>query len=161
MANIRAAAEVMSAGGRIISIGSGILPRLARSRLGRLCRKQSGCWMERSSFSGGQALVSPSGELGFIGTRMGLTDLKRAEAMQFAVARERKLARRRCAADLAKANEVLRSCIDALASVPELDQFVGQVMAVITGQLGAASSALAAFNREQKTMQLELLFQSQ
>jgi signal transduction histidine kinase len=123
-------------------------------------QKQGGCWMERSSFSGGQTLVSPSGELGFIGTRMGLTDLKRAEAMQFAVARERKLARRWCATDLAKANEVLRSCIDALASVPELDQFVGQVMAVITGQLGAASSALAAFNCEQKTMQLELLFQN-
>jgi signal transduction histidine kinase len=66
---------------------------------------------------------------------------------------------RQRAADLAKANEALRSCLDALASVPELDQFVGQVMAVITGQLGAASGALALFNGEQKTAQLELLFQ--
>jgi hypothetical protein len=59
------------------------------------------------------------------------------------------------ALDLAKANEALRSCLDALASVPDLDQSVGQVMAVMTGQLGAASAALALFNGEHKTSQVE------
>ncbi|MGA7127839.1 MAG: response regulator, partial [Chthoniobacterales bacterium] len=35
------------------------------------------------------------------------------------------------AKQLAKANEVLRSCLDRLASVPELDEFLGQVMAAM------------------------------
>jgi signal transduction histidine kinase len=90
---------------------------------------------------------------------MDVTDLKRAEEMQIAIAREREMLVRQRALDLAKANEALRSCLDALASVPELDQFVGQVMAVITGRLGAASGTLALFNSEQKRSQLELLFQ--
>jgi signal transduction histidine kinase len=107
----------------------------------------------------GQAFVNPAGELEFIGTVMDVTDLKRAEEMQIAIAREREMLVRQRALDLAKANEALRNCLDALASVPELDQFVGQVMAVITGQLGAASGVLALFNGEQKTSHLELLFQ--
>ncbi|HZC35254.1 MAG TPA: PAS domain S-box protein, partial [Chthoniobacterales bacterium] len=107
----------------------------------------------------GQALVNHSGELEFIGTVMDVTDLKRAEEMQIAIVREREMLVRQRALDLAKANEALRSCLDALASVPELDQFVGQVMAVITGQLGATSGALALFNGEQKVSQIELLFQ--
>jgi Response regulator len=40
---------------------------------------------------------------------------------------------------LARANEALRGCLDMLASVPELDGFLGQVMMAITRQLGAAS----------------------
>jgi PAS domain S-box-containing protein len=107
----------------------------------------------------GQASVNSSGELEFIGTVMDVTDLKRAEEMQIAIAREREMLVRQRAVDLAKANEALRSCLDALASVPELDQFVGQVMAVITGQLGAASGALALFDDEKKSLQVELLFQ--
>ena len=107
----------------------------------------------------GEALVNASGELEFIGTTMDITGLKRAEEMQIAIARERELLVRQRAADLAKANQALRSCLDALASVPELDQFVGQVMAVITGRLGAASGALALLNDEQKRSQVELLFQ--
>jgi signal transduction histidine kinase len=107
----------------------------------------------------GQAFVNPAGELEFIGTLMDVTDLKRAEEMQIAIVREREMLVRQRALDLANANEALRSCLDALASVPELDQFVGQVMAVITEQLGAASGALALFNGEQQRSQLELLFQ--
>jgi PAS domain S-box-containing protein len=72
----------------------------------------------------GQALVNPSGELEFIGTVMDVTDLKRAEEMQIAIARDREMLMRQRAADLAKANEALRSCLDALASVPELDDFL-------------------------------------
>ena len=77
----------------------------------------------------GQSLVNSSGELEFIGTVMDVTDLKRAEEMQIAIARERETLVRQRALDLAKANEALRGCLDALASVPDLDQFVGQVMA--------------------------------
>jgi signal transduction histidine kinase len=66
---------------------------------------------------------------------------------------------RQRAANLAKANEALRSCLDALASVPELDAFIGQVMGVITRQLGAVSSNLRVLNADQKGMRVELLFQ--
>src|ERR1700704_5785568 len=60
---------------------------------------------------------------------------------------------------LAKANEALRGCLDALASVPELDDFLGQVMAAITRQLGAVSSTLRVRNFEQNTLPLEFVFQ--
>jgi PAS domain S-box-containing protein len=107
----------------------------------------------------GQALVSSSGELEFIGTVMDVTDLKRAEEMKIAIAREREMLMRQRAADLAKANAALRSCLDALASVPELDAFIGQVMGAITRQLGAVSSNLRVLNPDQKGMRMELLFQ--
>jgi len=60
---------------------------------------------------------------------------------------------------LAKANEALRGCLDALASVPELDDFLGQVMAAITRQLDAVSSSLRMLNLEQNALTLELVFQ--
>jgi PAS domain S-box-containing protein len=107
----------------------------------------------------GEALVNPAGELEFLGTTMDVTGLKRAEEMELAIAREREMLMRQRATDLAKANEALRSCLDALASVPRLDEFVGQVMAVITRQLGAVSSNLRVLNAEQKGMRIELLFQ--
>src|ERR1700732_1575630 len=62
-------------------------------------------------------------------------------------------------AHLAKANEALRGCLDTLATAPELDDFLGQVMAVITRHLGAVSSTLRMPNLEQNTLTLELLFQ--
>jgi GAF domain-containing protein len=43
--------------------------------------------------------------------------------------------------------------------VPELDEFLGQVMAAITRQLGAVSSTLRARNFVQNTLSLELVFQ--
>jgi PAS domain S-box-containing protein len=107
----------------------------------------------------GQALVNSSGELEFIGTVMDITDLKRAEEMRAAMARERELFARRRATDLAKANEALRGCLDALASVPELDDFLGQVMAAITNQLCAVSSTLRLCNFEKNILSLELVFQ--
>jgi signal transduction histidine kinase len=107
----------------------------------------------------GQALVNPSGELEFIGTVMDITDLKRAAEMRAAMARERELFAQQRAAELAKANEALRGCLDALASVPELDDFLGQVMAVITRHLGAVASTLRVVNLKQNTLTLELLFQ--
>src|SRR6202007_365626 len=88
----------------------------------------------------GEAQVNPSGELEFIGTVMDITDLKRAEEMRAAMARERELFAQQRATELAKANEALRGCLDALASVPELDDFLGQVVGAMTRQLGAASS---------------------
>jgi hypothetical protein len=88
-----------------------------------------------------------------------ITALKRAEEMQAAMARERELFAQQRATELAKANEALRGCLDALASVPELDDFLGQVMAAITQQLGAVSSTLRVRNFEQNTLPLELVFQ--
>src|SRR6202040_4109810 len=107
----------------------------------------------------GQALVNPSGELEFIGTVMDVTDLKRAEEMRAAMARERELFAQQRATQFARANEALRGCLDTLASVPELDEFLGQVTAAITGQLGAVSSTLRLCNVEKNILSLEFVFQ--
>ena len=58
------------------------------------------------------------------------------QSKQIAIANEK-------VAELGKANEALRGCLDALAMVPELDEFLGQVMGALTRQLGAASSVFA------------------
>ena len=89
-----------------------------------------------------------------------ITALKRAEELQASMARERELFAQQRATELAKANEALRGCLDALASVPELDEFLGQVMGAITRQLGADSSTLRVRNFEQNTLPLELVFQN-
>ena len=107
----------------------------------------------------GRPSKDESGGFEFLGAVMDISDLKRAEEMRAAMARERELFAQRRATDLAKANEALRGCLDALASVPELDDFLGQVMAAITRQLGAVSSTLWMRNYEQNTLTLELLFQ--
>jgi signal transduction histidine kinase len=60
---------------------------------------------------------------------------------------------------LAKANETLRGCLDLLASDPELDEFLGQVMTAITRQLGAVSCMLKVFSAGQKRPLFDLLFQ--
>jgi PAS domain S-box-containing protein len=88
-----------------------------------------------------------------------ITELKRAEEMQATMARERELLAQQRATELAKANEALRECLDALASVPELDDFLGQVMAAITNRLGAVSSTLRLCNFEKNILSLELVFQ--
>ena len=44
--------------------------------------------------------------------------------------------------------------------MPELDEFLGQVMAAITRQLGAVSSTLRIRNFEQNTLKLEFVFQN-
>src|SRR6266404_7171137 len=108
----------------------------------------------------GHPVVNESGVFEFIGTAMDVTDLKRAEEMRAAMARERELFAQQRATELAKANEAIRECLDALASVPELDEFLGQVMAAITRQLGAVSSMLRVRNFEQNTLPVELVFQN-
>jgi signal transduction histidine kinase len=81
------------------------------------------------------------------------------QAKQTALAIERENATRERAAELAKANEALRGCLDSLASVPELDEFLGQVMAAMTRQLGAASSVLRLRNFERNALTLDLVYQ--
>jgi PAS domain S-box-containing protein len=88
-----------------------------------------------------------------------ITDSKRAEEMQAALAREREMFAEQRAIQLGRANEAFRECLDALASVRELDDFLGQVMATMTRQLGAVSSTLRVLDFKQNTMTLELLFQ--
>ena len=80
-------------------------------------------------------------------------------AKQTALAIERENAARERAAELAKANEALRGCLDSLASVPDLDEFLGQIMAAMTRQLGAASSVLRLLNFERNVLTLDLVFQ--
>jgi PAS domain S-box-containing protein len=107
----------------------------------------------------GRPSKDESGSFEFMGAVMDISDLKRAEELRAAMARDRELFAQQRAIELAKANEALRGCLDALASVPELDDFLGQVMAAITRQLGAVSSLLWMRNHEQTTLTLELLFQ--
>src|SRR6201997_1588452 len=61
------------------------------------------------------------------GVATDITESKRAQEMQAALARERETFALQRAAELGRANEALRGCLDALASVPELDAFLGQV----------------------------------
>jgi signal transduction histidine kinase len=62
------------------------------------------------------------------------------------------------ATHLAKANEALRSCLDTLADVPELDDFLGQVMASISRYLGAQFSTVRLLNSERNRLTVELVF---
>jgi signal transduction histidine kinase len=81
------------------------------------------------------------------------------EELQAALAREREMFAQQRMSELTKANDALRGCLDALASVPELDELLGQVMAAITRQLGAASSVLRLRNFEQNCLTVDLVFQ--
>ncbi|MBV8413630.1 MAG: GAF domain-containing protein [Verrucomicrobia bacterium] len=81
------------------------------------------------------------------------------QAKQTALVVEKERAARERAAELAKANEALLECLDALALVPELDEFLGQVMIAITRQLGATSSALRWRNHQQNCLTLDFVFQ--
>jgi signal transduction histidine kinase len=69
-----------------------------------------------------------------------------------------RISEQRRLAQLARANEALRGSIDALAQVPELDDFLGQVMGAITRQLGAVFSTLHMLDPEQNKLTLELVF---
>ena len=71
---------------------------------------------------------------------------------------EREILAQQRTAQLVRANQALRGCLDALASVPKLDEFIGQVMAAITAQLRAVSSALRMFNRGQNSIDIALIF---
>jgi signal transduction histidine kinase len=80
------------------------------------------------------------------------------EEMQAALAREREMFTKRRTVELAKANEALRGCLDALAAVPNLDEVLGQVMAAITRQLGGTSSTLRLRNFETNCLTVDLVF---
>jgi signal transduction histidine kinase len=69
-----------------------------------------------------------------------------------------RISEQRRLAQLARANEALRVSIDTLAQVPELDDFLGQVMAAITRQLGAVFSTLRMLDPEENRLRLELVF---
>jgi signal transduction histidine kinase len=62
------------------------------------------------------------------------------------------------ATHLAKANEALRGCLDTLADVPELDDFLGQVMTSISRYLGASFSIVRMLNSERNRLTVELVF---
>jgi signal transduction histidine kinase len=81
------------------------------------------------------------------------------QSKQIAIAQEQAQFARQKATELGKANEALRACLDSLASVPELDEFLGQVMGAMTQQLGAASSVLRLRNFEKNVLTLDLVFQ--
>jgi signal transduction histidine kinase len=81
------------------------------------------------------------------------------EEMQAALARERETFTQQRTVELARANEALRGCLDALAAVPNLDDLLGQVMAAITRELGGTSSILRLRNFEKNCLTVDLVFQ--
>jgi signal transduction histidine kinase len=82
-----------------------------------------------------------------------------AEEMRAAIARERAKSARQRTIELVKANQALHGCLDALASVPELDELLGQMMTAITRQLGAVSSVLRVRDFERDCWSINLVFQ--
>jgi PAS domain S-box-containing protein len=66
----------------------------------------------------GQFFVTQSGDLEFIGTVMDITDLKRAEEMQVAIAREREMFAPQRATQFARANEALRGSLTPSPQCP-------------------------------------------
>jgi signal transduction histidine kinase len=82
-----------------------------------------------------------------------------AEEMQAALTREREISARQLTIELAKANQALQGCLDALTSVPELDELLSQVMTAITRQLGAVSSVLRLRDFERNCLVIDLVFQ--
>jgi signal transduction histidine kinase len=68
---------------------------------------------------------------------------------------------RQRATHLAKANEALRGCLDTLAEVPELDDFLGQVLASISRYLGAPFSTVRMLNDERNRLTVELVFREE
>jgi signal transduction histidine kinase len=79
--------------------------------------------------------------------------------MQAALAREREMFTKRRTIELAKANEALQGCLDALAAVPNLDEFLGQVMAAITRELRGTSSILRLRDFETNSLTVDLVVQ--
>jgi signal transduction histidine kinase len=82
------------------------------------------------------------------------------QSKQIAIAKEQELFARQRAAELGRANDALRGCLDALASVPELDEFLEQVMAAIARQLGAEGGTVWFYDFEHNTARLELCFRN-
>src|SRR5207247_2200042 len=81
------------------------------------------------------------------------------QARQAAVLQERERAAQERAAELARENQALLQTLDALAGKPELEQFLGTVIAAITEQLGAVSSSLWLFDWDAQTASLALVYQ--
>jgi signal transduction histidine kinase len=84
---------------------------------------------------------------------------KSSQAAISRIAREREPFAQRRAVELAKANDRLQGCLDALGVGIELDEIVGHVTAVITRQLGATSSTLRVRNFDDNTLPLEIVIQ--
>ncbi len=77
------------------------------------------------------------------------------DAIERAIQRDR--AGRRRVVKLTEASEALRRCLDALPSMPKVDDFLGQVLATVTRQLSASSSALFLRNGKPKALSLDLV----
>ena len=101
---------------------------------------------------GFETLRGDSDFIPYRGIIVDITDRMRADQHKATIPLER-------ATELAKANEALQDCLDGLALVPEVDDFLGQVMAATSRQLKASSSALFLRDDESNFLILDLVFQ--
>jgi len=96
------------------------------------------------------------------GIQTDITKLKQAqEALlqaEQAVFIEREQAAQARAAELAKANDVLKKTLDTLATEPELDRFLQHVLSVIAAQMNAPACLLWLFDDSLQTATLHLSY---
>jgi signal transduction histidine kinase len=162
--------------GMIVYASSAALQVLERRQKGLICNGRISCldkvpytaWPARLS----QLVPNASIELVLdddheIGAILVLHRLRRKsiptitpEEMHAALARQREMFTKQRTHEMAKANEALRGCLDALAAVPNLDEFLGQVMTVITRELRGTSSTLRLRNFETNCLTMDLVFQN-
>ncbi len=90
-----------------------------------------------------------------------LISTRAEEAKQAAIAREQEKAAQERAAELAKANEVLKRSLDALATGQTLTSFLSQILTSITQQLKAPSAVLWCYDYKQLAARLMLVFDGQ
>jgi PAS domain S-box-containing protein len=88
-----------------------------------------------------------------------LSEQKRTEDERERAQEALRISEARRLAELTEANEALRASLDAIALVPEVDDFLGQVMAATTRQLNASSSALFLRDDESNFLILDVVFQ--
>jgi signal transduction histidine kinase len=103
-------------------------------------------------------MVEGSGNEG-VAFVLDLSEQKRAEGERKRAEEALRKSEARRVARLTEANEALRACLDAIALVPEVDDFLGQVMAATTRQLNASSSDLFLRDDESNFLILDVVFQ--
>lgn len=83
---------------------------------------------------------------------------KRSQQAHAAIVREQEKAAQVRAAQLIKANQVLKKTLDVLATEPKLDRSLGHVLKVTTEQLGSPSAALWLFKPDLNRFSLSLVY---
>ncbi|MBD2103957.1 GAF domain-containing protein [Leptolyngbya sp. FACHB-261] len=80
------------------------------------------------------------------------------EAKQAAILKKRERAAQERAAELAKANNVLKRAVGKLSEQPELQAFLGHVLTEAAEQIGACSNALFSYDKATHTLSMKAIY---